>query len=354
MRTPSRPLAVFPFLYILFLSISEAHIPTAAAQAMPHHAATLMQLAPEVNGLNAPSVKPWHIKATYQTYDDKGKLKDQGALEEWWAAPDKDKRVYSSATFNQTDYITSAGKFRVGDENGPPLAEFLVRERLIDPMPDKADMDGAVVRMRDSPFPKSKLTCTELARPLEHEFGSPVGLFPTYCFEVDKPMLRFSGSFGLLNTLYTQVGQLDGHYLGVDIQIMDRGKPFATVHLAQGNLLSEIHEADFVPPANAVALPNGGSAKVEAKVLGRKIGGSSPTYPASAKQAHIEGTVTLSVLIGEDGHIRQVRVMSAPDPALALASLEAVRDWVYTPYQLNGHPVEVSTQIKVIYRLLGG
>jgi len=345
-------LTLLPFIYILSIYFTDAQTLPIATQSTPHDAVALMRLAPEVNGLNTLDMKPWHIKATYQIYDDEGKPKDQGTFEEWWAAPDKDKRVYSSSTFNQTQYQTSVGKFRVGESNEPPFAEFLVRERLVNPMPDPKDMDGAEIRKTDNPFPKWKVTCVELARPMKHEFGSPVGLFPTYCFDSEKPMLRFGGSFGILNTVYERIGQLDGHYLGIDVQVIDRGKQYVTMHLVEGNLLKAVNDADFAPPANAVLLPASGIATVGATVVaGKKIKGSAPIYPASAKQAHIDGTVLLSALIGEDGHIRELRVTSAPDPSLAISALIAVRDWTYTPYELNGKPVQISTEIHVFYRL---
>ena len=45
------------------------------------------------------------------------------------------------------------------------------------------------------------------------------------------------------------------------------------------------------------------------------------------------------------------RVVDAPDASLALSSLIALHDWRYQPYLLNGHPVEVHTEVKVIFQL---
>jgi hypothetical protein len=209
-----------------------------------------MQLAAQVNGLDTPGMKPWHLKATYQTYDEQGKPKNQGTFEEWWVAPGKDIRVYSSASFTQTEYITSKGEFPIGDDtNGPPLAEYLLRQRLVSPLPGEADIAVSDLRRRDNPFPKSKLTCVELGRPMKNEADAPLGLFPLYCFEPDRPMLRFSGSFGLMNTMYERIAELDGHYVGSDLRIVDSGKPFLTVHLIEANLLGAVNEDDFTPPA---------------------------------------------------------------------------------------------------------
>jgi TonB family protein len=165
-------------------------------------------------------------------------------------------------------------------------------------------------------------------------------------------MLRFSGSFGLLNTEYESVGQLDGRYVGTSLRITDSGKPLITAHLLEGSLLPAGAESAFTPPADAVPCPNPAPATAKPELIaGHKLSGSPPSYPASARRNHVEGKVILSALIGEDGRIHQLEIVSAPDPSLAISALTAVRDWIYRPYQLNGAPVRVSTQINVDYAL---
>jgi periplasmic protein TonB len=78
-----------------------------------------------------------------------------------------------------------------------------------------------------------------------------------------------------------------------------------------------------------------------------------PTYPALARQARIQGTVVLQAVIGKDGSIQNLKVVSG-HPMLAPAALEAVKQWRYKPYYLNGEPVEVDTTINVNFTLAGG
>jgi TonB family protein len=80
------------------------------------------------------------------------------------------------------------------------------------------------------------------------------------------------------------------------------------------------------------------------------VSGPKPTYPPMAKQAHIQGKVELAAVIGKDGKVVDLKVISG-HPLLVQASLDAVRDWVYRPTLLNGNPVEVSTTIDVNYTL---
>jgi TonB family protein len=75
-----------------------------------------------------------------------------------------------------------------------------------------------------------------------------------------------------------------------------------------------------------------------------------PAYPPEAKAARIQGVVKLSAVIGKDGTVLQLEVISG-HPLLVASALEAVRQWVYEPTLLNGNPVEVQTQIDVNYTL---
>ncbi|MCU1285076.1 MAG: outer rane transport energization protein TonB [Acidobacteriales bacterium] len=75
-----------------------------------------------------------------------------------------------------------------------------------------------------------------------------------------------------------------------------------------------------------------------------------PNYPIPAKAAGIEGQVTLAAIIGKAGDIESLRVISG-HPLLAGAARDAVSQWRYRPYILNGEPIEVETQITVNFKL---
>ncbi|HLK34602.1 MAG TPA: energy transducer TonB [Terriglobales bacterium] len=77
-----------------------------------------------------------------------------------------------------------------------------------------------------------------------------------------------------------------------------------------------------------------------------------PLYPPLARQARIQGSVVLQAIIGKDGRIEDLRLVGG-HPLLAPAAIEAVRQWRYRPYTLNGEPVEVETEITVNF-VLGG
>src|SRR5262249_49573407 len=75
-----------------------------------------------------------------------------------------------------------------------------------------------------------------------------------------------------------------------------------------------------------------------------------PKYPALAAQARIQGQVLLKAIISKDGDIKELELVSG-HPMLAPAALEAVTQWHYRPFLLNGEPVEVETSITVNFQL---
>ena len=75
-----------------------------------------------------------------------------------------------------------------------------------------------------------------------------------------------------------------------------------------------------------------------------------PAYPADAKAARIQGVVHLSAIIGMDGSVQQLTVLSGP-PELVQSALDAVKQWVYKPTMLNGNPVQVETTVDVNFTL---
>jgi protein TonB len=75
-----------------------------------------------------------------------------------------------------------------------------------------------------------------------------------------------------------------------------------------------------------------------------------PIYPRNALSMHIEGSVEVMATISKTGDISHVKVLSG-DGQLAKAATDAVKQWKYKPYLLNGDPVEIQTQITINFKL---
>ncbi len=119
----------------------------------------------------------------------------------------------------------------------------------------------------------------------------------------------------------------------------------------------------FAPAGGDGALPNlmGGSSTGPAPVLqtlnvsqgisqGLLIKKVAPVYPSTALRLRLEGSVQLLATISRKGDIAAVKILSG-DQTLAHAAADAVKQWKYKPYLLNGSPVEIQTQVTVNFKL---
>ena len=101
---------------------------------------------------------------------------------------------------------------------------------------------------------------------------------------------------------------------------------------------------DSKAPVSAPA-PKAGNVE-DAKLIHRV----PPVYPPDAKTNGISGTVVLSAVIAKDGSVQKLKYVSGP-PQLSQSAIDAVAQWRYTPTTLNGQPIDVETNISVVYKL---
>jgi TonB family protein len=104
---------------------------------------------------------------------------------------------------------------------------------------------------------------------------------------------------------------------------------------------------DVKAPADQNPAPKTIHVKPDALKIVSKV---PPVYPQEAKEKRIQGTVELAAVINKTGEIENLKALSGP-VELQQSALEAVRQWHYEPFLLNGNPIEVQTTIKVIYSL---
>ena len=108
---------------------------------------------------------------------------------------------------------------------------------------------------------------------------------------------------------------------------------------------------NFVPAADASVKPIlqklNISQGVSQGLIVKKV---SPSYPASAIRLRIEGTVELLATVSKEGSITHIKVLSG-NQQLSRAAVDAVKQWKYRPYLLNGEPVEIETQVTVNFKL---
>jgi periplasmic protein TonB len=107
--------------------------------------------------------------------------------------------------------------------------------------------------------------------------------------------------------------------------------------------------SNFALPPAPLAHPPRVSRIMEGNLMSRV----QPLYPPLARQARIQGQVVIRAVISRNGMIENLQVLSG-HPMLVQAAIDAVKQWRYRPYFLNGEPVEVETQVTVNFLLSGG
>jgi TonB family protein len=342
---------LFAFLQATTPAQPPANAPTTvqalADSPTPTDPKELLDLGRKVNGLTGPDIQPWHLKATFEIFDDDGKSNDKGTLEEWWISDKQYKVTYSSAQSSQTDFGTDNGVFRTGNPYWPigPLAQ--VHLRLVHPLPSEEHIANFSPEIAEREFGSVKLRCVLPKSKLPQKGDPPIPA--TYCFSIEKPFLRYSSTInGFEAITFSRILLFRGRYVGGDIIARHLSKPYVNIHVDSLDPIEQVDMSEFQPTPDAKPAPLREGTEV---VAGKLIKKGSPNYPLAAKELGVQGVVVIQAVIGKDGHILDnLRVVSGP-PELRNSALDAARQWVFTPYLLNGQPVEIETVLKVAFFL---
>jgi protein TonB len=131
------------------------------------------------------------------------------------------------------------------------------------------------------------------------------------------------------------------------------GVPGGVVGGIPGGVISEVlsNTRSLAAPARTLDPAPVKRIRVASRVVeANLIHDVTPQYPSEAGRARIEGTVVLLAVIGTDGSVKDVRVESGL-PILAQAAIDAVKQWRYRPYMIDGEPVEVDSRITINFNL---
>jgi TonB family protein len=327
-----------------------------AGPGLPKEPAEVFAMAAPYYDFSSPTLKPWHLKATYQLYDDTGNSVEQGTYEYWWASPQVYRSTWSRSNGVHTVWHTVDGKqsfLNTGEALKFP--EYDLPTALFSPLPTAAELDSAKFRLeRELIGPKDSKSPCIMVIPRMPQRGQPqpvqLGLFPTYCFDAKLPALMSRSSFGSVGMQFGRVTKVQNRFLARDVAFFDGAHVRLSATVDSVTALSP--DDPLLMPTAVATAPETERVSLSADLaVGRLIKKQLPAYPEDAKDAHATGTVLLRAIIGTDGRIHDLHVVSAPWPSLAAASLQAVSQWEYKPYLLNGKPVEVETTINAIFNL---
>ena len=124
------------------------------------------------------------------------------------------------------------------------------------------------------------------------------------------------------------------------------GKTVAQAEITELNATDPLPPSAFAVPAGAVSQPS-----CLSPAIGQLMKRVNPAYPDSARRAHVQGTVYIYAVIGSDGSLHNLRIVSGVSPDLNEASLAAVQQWRYEPSTCQNTPVELESVIQVNFKL---
>lgn len=374
----ARPLSLYLSLWcaLAFTSASNPTLgqaPSPANMASGSDPAGFLKDAAKVNGLSEEGNQAWHLRVSFQSFDEQGGVNDQGTFEEFYVSPTKYKSIYLRPGFSWIHYGTDQGLMQIGNDDWASFVPGYLRT-LIDPLPNAkeiAQFDLISEERVEAAFP---YPCISLRNKSRDPRSLPEK-FKAYCFEPGTKALRMEVDDRTLTALLRgRPLMFQGRYVPRDLEVVHFGKLMFAAHVETIETITTADEAALTPPPDAiriqsrVVLADGSiemtplvhplrpgarisTVNISASVAdGLLINRVDPVYPPAARAAGIQGTVVVGATITKEGRVSSIRVISGP-PQLQGATIDAVRQRTYRPFMLNGQAVEVRTDIQVGFSL---
>jgi len=223
----------------------------------------------------------------------------------------------------------------------------MIEQYLVSPLPSQVAVSKGRFNDSDTVLGGVHLRCLRYLPPTSPTIPM---VYPAYCFAKDLPAIRVVAPYRELLVFFNGIVRFGDQYLAKQIQVKKAGNPQMNIDVTELSSIVNMQEAEIAPPSGAVPAPTRKIAVSPGVIAGNKISGTPPEYPYNAKAARIEGVVILEATITKAGTIGNLRVLTGPS-MLQQAALDSVKTWRYKPYLLNGEPVEVETQLNVIFQL---
>jgi len=287
--------------------------------------------------LDRTGVSPWHLRLSFSLFNLKGKHQEDGTIEEWWVSPGRSRIVIASPSYNST--VPGPSESPGHYDREAYLTNQLLTE-VVHPVPNFGRLDGWDLRSSQRSVGNVNLSCIGVSR------ANLYGGVPQseLCSERDSGIFRVEYGTALLTVTRNNSVRFMDKSLALDNAIAYGGQVAIQGHV---DTLEAYDPAQSpvtltTAPSSAISLPS-------AVVAGHILTHEQPVYPPGAKMAHIAGTVVLCATISKEGKITFLDVVTSPDQSLSKSAMDAIRNWTYTPYLLNGEPTKVETTITTNY-----
>ena len=322
----------------------------------PSDPAEIFAAAAPLYDFASPTLKPWHMKVSYQLYDEMSKPTTQGTFEYWWASPKTYRTTWTRPGVENTRWSVNGDRYQAAAVGSTEYFERAILSDLEPPVAWIAKQDKSKNRFELAPEHKKtdEVICVVVVSgygaTLAPSQTPPVNS-PVYCFDKNHPVLLASIQPMGSSVTYGNLTRVQGLILPkkMSVSLGDRTGLTATVDAVEG---ISVNAPELMPPTGLapqkgpirVAISSGVSAGLITKQV-------RPEYPDIDRRTATRGTVVLEAVIGTDGHIHDAEVLSAPSQTLGFAAKTAVLQWEYKPYLLNGEPVAVDTTINVVFNV---
>jgi len=269
------------------------------ASTVPTTAAGILQQAMDHSGIDADGLNPWHLKVTFDLFDQKGKPSGTATLDEIWAGRKKQRREWTSPGFHQIEVVNSDGTFRSGDQD--PVPEVLDKDRdlIVSPFGDRQYLPEEL-SLTEHKFGPLKMNCITLTKP-ETDEETRFGDLDTFCFEESTGLLRATSEDLVLEGRLVSIGTFQKKNIAIKSKVLVDGVERAIGTISDLRTAS-LPDENFVPPANAVHIMNApATEKSEVLFKGNRIAGQDPVFKDSLMPS---GVVLIHYVVGPDGHVQ--------------------------------------------------
>jgi len=340
---------------------------------LPQDPKAILEIAAPFYNYDSATAKPFHLSYHYHLLDNQGKMSAEGKVEYWWS-PGKVSRIsWTKGNSVHSEWHTADGKtLQLVEGDDITSMEHRLSGAVLFSLPKAQDYESGETSLKLVTINNSGTVnlCVAMVPSragllprADFQPDSLHGVGTAYCFDSQAPVLVSTLMNHTITNSFSHIQKFQDHNISGHIDISYVGEKRLEADLEEFTEI-KTDDAAFTPATDAAvppiriatiktvsttSTPGGGmDAGIKAGALLVRV---PPIYPPSARAAHISGKVVIQALIVKDGIPQNAKVVSSPDESLSQAALDAVRQWRYQPYTLNGEPVSVMTTINLEFTL---
>lgn len=300
--------------------------------------------AVERSTLNQPGTKPFHLKAalapSFQRDKDSGRT---GDVEIWWDSPTKWKREVRSPEFHQIEIVNGGHDWQKNE--GDYFPEWLreIAVELVTPVPP---LEQVLDRVRASEVrrmgPMTNISWTSVSGT-----ASVPNIIRSYvALQNSTGLLLYAGGFGWGGE-FKEYASFHGRMVP---RIVSEGTPEVTAKIGTLEDLGEL------PPEFFDAEAKGGDPRplftevIDEPTLRKNLLPSDPTVWPPLQDGPLDGNVTTEILVDRQGKVREVGFIVSENSGVNDAGSQAAAAMHFTPFLVNGMPVQVTSQITIPFK----